>query len=680
MRTWLPAIFSGVAGSTLLTRVWNFRERQKEFNLLALRLWQVPEDRRASVALAIFLFSSREISTIKIFSGYQVNFDGQARDVTINGKPAGTVTLVGRTENKQVNVSFTTGILGKPQILTATVNLAGENLPATLETTLDNADLTNLFKILLPPNSVSVAGNVNGSIKASGDLLDEDGYFTVAGLSGTAEFSALGLRVQDIALNATTPLVIHFTPNEITFSGSRFTGPGTNLVIDGTLATSASAKPNLNVNGSLNLRVLNGLSPDFFSSGTAEVAVRVNGTFDQPRLIGTASVVDGSESVLLGNERWTITNLRTIIRFTANQAQIDSMVGNLGGGRVQVTGGALLEGLTLAGFRLNILADKVNVPFPENFQSLLDADIEVKGSSREQLISGVVNLRRAEYTQDIELADLINTRRTESLEEGPEIEFIRSALFAGLRVEGRNALVVRNNLADLVGSVSLQLNGPVRDPVISGRVTATSGTLNFRNDRYDVTRAFVDLPPQRDADPVVNIQGESQIRGYRVIVSLTGPLSQPQAAVRSEPALPQEDVVSLITTGQLSSGETSESLLSQPGLGTATTLLTDALINAPAQRATSKLFGLTRFEINPVIGGRSGSTPAARLTLGKRISKELTVTYSTNVTSDPNQILALEYRVSDRLSFVAQFEQASTRRLTSQNNAFSFEIRFRKRF
>jgi len=115
-------------------------------------------------------------------------------------------------------------------------------------------------------------------------------------------------------------------------------------------------------------------------------------------------------------------------------------------------------------------------------------------------------------------------------------------------------------------------------------------------------------------------------------------------------------------------------------LGTATSLLTDALINAPAQRATSKLFGLTRFEINPVIGGRSGSTPAARLTVGKRVSKELTVSYSTNVTSDPNQILALEYRVSDRLSFTAQYEQASTQSLSARNNNFSFEIRFRKRF
>jgi hypothetical protein len=77
-----------------------------------------------------------------------------------------------------------------------------------------------------------------------------------------------------------------------------------------------------------------------------------------------------------------------------------------------------------------------------------------------------------------------------------------------------------------------------------------------------------------------------------------------------------------------------------------------------------------------VIGGTAGSTPAERLTLGRRISKEVTVTYSTNVHTEPNHILALEYRVSDRLSFVAQYEQASTRRLSARKNNFMFEIRF----
>src|SRR5689334_785229 len=613
------------------------------------------------------------------FSAYQITFDGQGSDVTINGRPAGTVALTGRTENRQLNINFTTGIFGPPQVVAAQINLASPALASTVETTFNNADLTNLFQILMPGTGVRMTGRANGTIKASGNLLDEDANLTLAGLTGTATFSELSFRVEDVQLDATTPLVVRFTPGEMVFDGARFTGPGTNIVLDGTLATANGGKQNLNINGDLNMHVLNGISPDFFSSGTAAVAVRINGSFEAPRLIGTASLNNASVSALLGNDRWTVSNLRASLRFTANQAQIDSLEGTIGGGRVSATGGALLEGFTVSAFRVNLRGTNVSVPFPEDFRSTLDADVEIRGSSREQLIGGLVNLRRTEYTKDIELADLINTRR-ESIEEGAEIELTRTALFAGLRVEGRNALVVRNNLADLVGSVSLQLDGPVSDPTISGRITATSGTLNFRNDRYDITRALVDLPPSRNADPILNIQGESQIRGYRVLVGLTGPLSQPQATVRSEPALPQADVVSLITTGQLATGDTSSSILSQSEVGAATSLLTDALINAPAQRATSKLFGLTRFEISPVIGGTSGSTPSARLTLGRRISKEVTVTYSTNVTSDPNQILTLEYRVSDRLSFLAQYEQASTRRLSARTNNFSFEIRFRKRF
>ena len=218
------------------------------------------------------------------------------------------------------------------------------------------------------------------------------------------------------------------------------------------------------------------------------------------------------------------------------------------------------------------------------------------------------------------------------------------------------------------------------DPVISGRITATRGTLNFRNNRFEIQRAIIDLPPRREADPVLNIVAEGEIRGYRVTVTPTGPLSQLQVTLRSDPPLPQSDVVSLITTGSLSSGDQSASVLGQSGVGTATSLLTDSLINAPVRRATDKLFGLNRFEIDPLIVGRGGASPTARLTVGRQINRNLSVTYSTNVTGEQNQVLALEYRVSDRLSFVAQYQQGSQNTLRTQNNDFSFEVRFRKRY
>src|SRR6185369_9357492 len=317
------------------------------------------------------------------FSAYQITFDGQGRDVTINGRSAGTLALTGRTENRQLNINFTTGIFGPPQVLAAQINLATPALASTVETTFTNADLTNLFQMLMPGTGVRMTGRANGTIKASGNLLDEDANFTLAGLTGTATFSELSFRVEDVQLDATAPLVVRFTPGEMVFDGARFTGPGTNIVLDGTLATASTGKQNLTLNGDLNMRVLNGISPDFFSSGTAAVAVRINGTFGDPRLIGTASLSNASVSVLLGNDRWTVANLRAALRFTSNQAQIDSLEGTLGGGRISATGGALLEGFTVSAFRIALHGTNMTVPFPEDFRSTLDAEVEIRGSSRE---------------------------------------------------------------------------------------------------------------------------------------------------------------------------------------------------------------------------------------------------------------------------------------------------------
>jgi translocation and assembly module TamB len=619
------------------------------------------------------------------FSTYQINFDGTGKDVTINGKPAGELTLVGRTENQQLNVTFTTGLLGQPQVVSARVNLADERLPTTIETTLTGADLTALFAALLPSNSVRVTGRATGTLRVTGNLTDEDKNFSTAGLQGTAEFTDLTIFVEDIQLSAVSPLLVQFRANEITFEKTQFTGPGTNIVLGGTAAIGAGGRQSLTIDGKLNLRALNGLSPNVFLAGAADVAVRVGGTYEQPRFNGTATLTGASISTLIEDERLSFQNVKGRVIFNANQAQIDYLNGTIGGGRVSATGGALLSGFTPSRYRLSVRGDDVTVPFPEGFNTTADATLEINGSLAASgqpatIISGTVNLRRAEYTKDIELADLINQRSEASLTEGEGDSLLAATTQLDLRVEGRDALVVRNNLADTVGSVSLRIVGPMEDPVVSGRITATSGTINFRNDRYEITRALIDLPARRDADPLLNIQAESEIRGYSVTVTMTGPLSQPNVALRSDPALPQADVVSLVLTGNLSSGDAGASSLAQTGLGTAASLLTDTLVNTPARRATDKLFGLNRFEIDPLITGRGGASPTARLTIGRQINKNLSITYSTNVTADQNQVLAVEYRVSNRLSFVAQYEQGSVSGFSSRNDNFSFEIRFKKRF
>ena len=114
-------------------------------------------------------------------------------------------------------------------------------------------------------------------------------------------------------------------------------------------------------------------------------------------------------------------------------------------------------------------------------------------------------------------------------------------------------------------------------------------------------------------------------------------------------------------------------------LNTAAEVLTYTIINVPIRKATDLLFGLNVFEIDPIISGQR-LNPSARLTVGRQINNNLRVTYATNLSQDQNQVLALEYRVSNKLSVVAQYEQRSLSNVTQERNSFSLEVRFRKRF
>jgi translocation and assembly module TamB len=628
----------------------------------------------------------KELKATGVFtdiSTYLVSFDAASSDVTIDGHSAGTVALVGRTENKQLTVAFTTtGLLGQqPQLVTGRIDLSNEKLPAVIESNITGADLTQVFKILLP--DVVVTGHTDGTLRLSGNLMTENDQgeeeLSWRGLTGTATLKTLSISLPELSLSVAGPLVVDLAPNEVNFHETRFTGQDTNVTLGGAVAIASGGHNTLAVNGQINLRILGLFSPDVFSSGIAKLDINVGGTYENQRVTGRASVNGASISVLLGDQRLQLANLEGVVLFNSSQAQIEKLTGTLGGGHIDATGGAQLSGFSVAQFLFNVHGNNVTVNYPQDFRSTVDANLELRGDPRRQFVRGDVQVHRTEYTKDIELAELINQHPQTSIEEGGEFKFAETAQFDKLRVEGRNALIMRNNLGDLVASVSLELNGQIKDPIIEGRITATRGTLNFRNNPYEITRGLIYLPPRLGADPILNIEGQAVIRGYRVTALLEGPLSHPQTNVSSEPSLPQADVVSLILTGTLSSTDTSTSVLAQSGLGTAASLLTDALINAPVSKATNKLFGLSRLEINPVLGG-TGSTPTARLTVARRISKDLVITYSTNIASDPNQVLAVEYRVSNRLSFVAEYEQGSTRNLSTRSNNYSFEIRFRKRF
>ena len=458
------------------------------------------------------------------------------------------------------------------------------------------------------------------------------------------------------------------------------------MTIAGTKALTDDGINNLSIDGRVNLTLLNLVSKDTFFAGFADTSVRLLGPNSTARISGTANIVNGSVATFLGSDRFTIDRLKAHVIFTSNQVEVEEATGYLGGGKFTASGGGTLDGLAIQAFRFSLDGNNVTVPLPKDFMTTGDAQLEITGVRQDpaqdlQLtIGGRVFARRSIYSKDIDLANLVSGRRD------PVLSVTGGTLTAprfDLVIEGRDALIVKNNIADLTASVSLVLTGDANNPRLSGRITANSGTILFRKDRYEVQRGVLEFPPDTAIEPIINLQAESEIAGYQVFVNLSGPLKdseQLSATVRSSPALPQADVVSLITTGNLTNTAGGIPTLAQTGINTAAEILTDTIINNPIRKATDQLFGLNVFEIDPIISGQNLANPSARLTVGRQINNNLRVTYSTNLSQDQNQVLALEYRVSNKLSFVAQYEQRALSNVTRNRDNFSFEIRFRKRF
>jgi translocation and assembly module TamB len=625
-------------------------------------------------------------------STYNIFFNGEGSNISINGQTIGSVDFQGITENQLLKAVFAINYENSRQEIFAEVNFADETLPIKAYSDLSNANLTPFLALYKPSESaenLNFSGTATGKFSIEGKLADKDAKgnrtFSLDYLNGFFDFSALSLQINEIPLALAEPLQIRFNRREMIFDNVKFVSAGSILSISGTKALQDNVANNLSVNGRINLRLLDIVSQNTFFGGVADISVRLTGLNQNSSLSGNLITENGSLSTFIGNERLDFERIKAKIIFTANQIQIAEATGYLGSGKVTASGGALLKNLELEGFRLDLVGKNVTAPLPKDFITTGNAEITIVsrriGNNFDTLISGNIFARRSIYTKDIDLADVIGARREASIRTTTQ-----DSSFSVLRLElnliGRDALIVRNNIADLVASVDMKVTGNADNPILIGRITSNEGTLFYRDNKYSISRGTLEFPIQIDREPFITLQAETEIQSYQIAIDLRGELSDFSSIslnVRSTPPLPQADIVSLITTGSLSNTETGIPTIAQSGINTAAEILTDALVNTPIRKATDRLFGLNRFELSPIISGIK-QLPTARLTVGRQINRNLLVTYSTNLSEDQRQVIALEYRVSNRLSFLAQYQQKSLSNFVQERNSFNFEIRLRRRF
>ena len=81
-------------------------------------------------------------------------------------------------------------------------------------------------------------------------------------------------------------------------------------------------------------------------------------------------------------------------------------------------------------------------------------------------------------------------------------------------------------------------------------------------------------------------------------------------------------------------------------------------------------FGLDRFSIDPFLVGQFAN-PTARMSLGKQITRDLSVNYSTNLNATTEAIILIEYTPEGNMSWILSRDEEGD---------VGIDVKFRKSF
>jgi translocation and assembly module TamB len=344
--------------------------------------------------------------------------------------------------------------------------------------------------------------------------------------------------------------------------------------------------------------------------------------------------------------------LRGSVRFSERGAELRDVSGSIGGGQVEVAGNAGYSEGRLTSVDLQLTGRRVALRYTEGLRSVLDLDLRLFGDAARQWLSGSIDVRHALWTRRYDLA-------SELLAAGAAVApsaSLREGLRYDIAVRAPGTLEVDNNLATLRARAELQVAGSSEAPVLLGRAEVERGRVYFQGNTYTIRRGTIDFTNPQRIDPAFNIQAETRIRSYRVNLDVNGTLERVYPTLSSDPPLSAVQIVNLLAGAdetQVASLTQSQSEQARMAAAGAATLAAGRISEEVGlERQAERLFGINRFSIDPSLVKGDVANPTARITVGKRITPDLNVLYSIDLKGGQEQLLSVEYSLSDRFSIL----------------------------
>lgn len=249
------------------------------------------------------------------------------------------------------------------------------------------------------------------------------------------------------------------------------------------------------------------------------------------------------------------------LKLNGREIEIEDVHGLLGGQPVSAKGKVELpEKDFKAGLAaIDVHLQGQNIPLVRQSEIVVRSDVDAtvtKSKNGRAVISGKLNLRDSVFLSD--LKELVPGRVARAGLPPPYFS-IATQPFADWRldltVSGDRFLKVRGPLFRGEVSAALKGQGTLRDPVVLGQVTIPSGTVQFPFGSLKVSQGFVLLTSENPYQPRLSIAAGSRVFGYEVKMNVSGFAGDPIIEFSSTPPLSSEQIVLMLTSGQLPKDE-----------------------------------------------------------------------------------------------------------------------------
>ena len=461
-----------------------------------------------------------------------VKFAGNGEGVAVFDAPIGSVQVGGRLSGTALTMTGSTeGVR-----FAGTAQTTGD-MPFEARAELDVDDVTRFVRGGPP---AGLHARVKGAGTARGVLADP------AAARAELRLDEVHGGYGEFKVDNAAPALLLVEDRRVVVQSFTLRGANTQFAITG--AREPAGALALDARGSLDLRLLGGLLPGVTEPrGQLLLEAHVGGTVGDPLLVGTGKLREAG--FRMRDVPIVFTGMSGELAFSQNRMLFDHLGASVNGGHAELGGEVELVRLFPARVRVGALVDEVPVRIPEWLPATVSGRLQAAGSWDAMLLSGKLHVLQARYTDRVDL----EKRILEVPRRKPPVKpFDKSgewlAFDIALVVDGDAR--IENDLVRGALTGDLTLTGTLASVGLIGTLTMTQGGRGtFRGNEFVLTHAVVDFADRRNVRMSLDVHGDAQVRDYQVFMHLFGPYEEPTLQLTSQPALSQQDIVTLLSLG-----------------------------------------------------------------------------------------------------------------------------------